>query len=111
MKQTEETKQLKFMTYINLSSIARKIGDDYKCEEYIKHAEAMIDDLFENPSADDLDGNPLLVSIIINIHASVYICTVQLNSNLTLARVCLAETRLIFKYTRELAVSARTSLW
>ena len=38
------------------------------------------------------------------------VVTVQLNSNLTLARVRLAETRLIFEYTRELAASARMSL-
>ena len=37
--------------------------------------------------------------------------TVQLNSNWTLACVRLAETRLIFKYTRELAASSRKSLW
>ena len=38
------------------------------------------------------------------------LATVQLNSNLTLARVRLAKTRLIFKYTRELTASAQTSL-
>ena len=70
MEQSEETKQLKFKTYLNLSSVARKIGDNYSCEKYIKHAEAMIHDLFDN---DDLDGNPLLVSMIINIHTSVCI--------------------------------------
>ena len=37
--------------------------------------------------------------------------TVQLNSNLMLAHVCLAKTWLIFKYTHGLAASAQLSLW
>ena len=44
-------------------------------------------------------------------HEICHHSTVQLNSNLTLARVRLAETGLIFKYTRVLAVSAQMSLW
>ena len=40
----------------------------------------------------------------------IYTYTVQLNSNLTLARVSLAETWLIFKFAHELAASARTCL-
>ena len=36
------------------------------------------------------------------------LATVQINLNLTLARVSLAETRLIFKFARDLVVSART---
>ena len=47
----------------------------------------------------------------IEIFPSIYVATVQLNSNLTLAHVRLAETRHIFNYTRELAASALTSLW
>ena len=38
------------------------------------------------------------------------IITVQINSNLTLARVSLAGTRLIFKFAHDLVVSARTCL-
>ena len=36
--------------------------------------------------------------------------TVQINSNLTLARVSLAETRLIFNFARDLVASARMCL-
>ena len=80
MKQTEEVKQLKFMTYLNLSSVARKIGDNYSCEKYIKCAEAMIDELLENSSADDLEGTPLLVSIV--PYHQKYCCKIKSDDNL-----------------------------
>ena len=57
MEESEEIKQFRFMTYLNLSLVARKIGNIKFCEKYIKKAEAMIKNLFENPSTD-----PLLVS-------------------------------------------------
>ena len=50
-----------FMTFLNLSSVVRKIGDNKQCEDWIKFAEGMIDDLFDNPSNSD----PLLVSTYI----------------------------------------------
>ena len=47
-------------------------------------------------------------SYVYILYLCTYICvyTVQLNSNLTLARVSLAETQLIFKFARELDTSA-----
>ena len=42
--------------------------------------------------------------------AGTYVYTVQLNSNLTLTHVSLAETRLILKFTRKLVASARMCL-
>ena len=36
--------------------------------------------------------------------------TVQINSNLTLVRMSLAETQLIFKFVRDLVASAQTCL-
>jgi len=48
MDETEETKHFKFMTFLNLSSVSHKIGDDKLCEFYIKKAEEIIDDLDEN---------------------------------------------------------------
>ena len=44
------------------------------------------------------------------LHRSEDVSTVQINSNLTLARVSLAETRLIFKFAHNLVVSAGTCL-
>ena len=62
MEETEEVKQSKFMTYLNLSSVVRKIGNNGLCEDYMKLAEAMIKDLFENSPTNDLYDNSLLVS-------------------------------------------------
>ena len=56
-------------------------------------------------------SQPLLSRCVTTGNFSVKCGIVQLNSNLTLARMHLAEARLIFKYTREMAASAQTSLW
>ena len=48
--------------------------------------------------------------MILNEKSIIIIVTVQLNSNLTLACVSLAETWLNFKFTRDLVASAQTCL-
>ena len=61
MRQNVETNHLRFMSYLNLSSVLRKTGDHHMCEEYIRHAEMVIKD--ELLSTDDLYKISLLVSI------------------------------------------------
>ena len=70
MEGTEEIKQFRFMTYLNLSSVARKIGNNRLCEKYIKKAEAMIEDLFENPSTDD----PYSLLVSSYVYSYIYGC-------------------------------------
>ena len=60
MRETVETNHLRLMAYLNLSSVLRKIGDHQLCEEYIRHAETVIED--ELLSTDDLYKISLLVS-------------------------------------------------
>ena len=50
-----------------------------------------------------------VLTLMCKVYIKLY-CTVQLNSNLTLACVSLAETQLIFKFIQELVASAQTCL-
>ena len=47
MQQNEETKHFKFMTYLKLCEVERKIGNDQQCQKYIEEAEKVIHDLYK----------------------------------------------------------------
>ena len=62
LNETEEINQLKFMTFLNLSSVERKAGKNWSCAKYIEKAESLVSESLSNE-------HPLLVSNY--LHADV----------------------------------------